>query len=159
MKNKALKLVAAIVLAIPFVIGSATPANAADIVCVATANYPHGSVHVGGTVNATGSVNCPIPVASIYIWLKLQRYGTSSYSTNWAQNFGKSYLSTNAAMTCQPAYYFLTMSVTVTFPPGVTPATRNTTRISPIVYVACNGTARAGASVAPETLIQWEIPS
>jgi hypothetical protein len=28
---------------------------------------------VGGTVNATGSVNCPIPVASIYIWLKLQR--------------------------------------------------------------------------------------
>lgn len=83
MKKTLMRLAAVGALVIPMSIGVATPASAASIVCVATANYPHASTHVGGTVNATGSVSCPVPVSSIYIWVKLQRVG-SAYSTNWA---------------------------------------------------------------------------
>jgi hypothetical protein len=107
---------------------AAAPAQAASgpggsvITCTLKVNYPHNSIHVGGTVNVTSEIKCTSNVDSIYVSTGLR--GAQS-GNGWAQKFNTNYQSSNAAAPCVNGSYWGVASGTVTFPSGYTPRVQN----------------------------------
>ena len=91
------------------------------ITCTATANNPHDSSHVGGTVNFVGSVSCTAPVASLKLTLSLYWDGYLQAS-NIKSNAGFASISNNVAAPCTSGGWQGTTYASVVFPPGFSPA-------------------------------------
>lgn len=121
--------------------GAVVPATEPIITCSGKVNYPHASSHVPGTVNVTDTISCNDVVASIvlrtYLWQRFDdiyeivgRGSTTKYNTTYANG--------NAASTnCVDTQYYGEGTVTVTAPPGYSPATIQQTAYSPYVTIAC----------------------
>ncbi len=104
--------------------------------CTAKINDPHGSSHVGGTVNVTDTVTCDGIVSSIAVTTKLFRSGIQVNSQN-SFKIDTFIGGGNAAAPCLTAGYGGTADVTVAFPPGYTPAFESAHLASPVFFITC----------------------
>lgn len=123
--------------------GAAVGPGGAVIVCTYKFNNPHGSTHVGGTVNSSVDTSCTAPVSVITSFISLHDLtngrtnptgGTKTYGSR--TNYG------NSALSCVPGTYQATGVVQVTFPPGYTPNFTSGEGSSRAVSIACNGASR-----------------
>jgi hypothetical protein len=91
------------------------------ITCTAKANYPHHSTHVPSTVNATGSITCTAPVASITMTMYLYWSGYIQNSAT-CRSVGKSSVSCNVAAPCSTGGWQVSEIGEIYFPPGYEPS-------------------------------------
>ena len=75
-------------------------AEAATTTCLLTQNYPHPSVHVGGTINVTSSIKCDKSAAEIYMKVTLRKSGGGSWPSSLKGRLGVNYLKHNSATNC-----------------------------------------------------------
>lgn len=120
---------------------SATPtaAAASTITCTITADNPHKSTHVPGTVNVVGHTDCTAPVASISMTVYLYNYDTSRLVgvNGPTGNSGRSSFALNAAASCISGRYYGYARTTINFPPGYSPSPQSAASYSSIILVNC----------------------
>jgi hypothetical protein len=107
-------------------IGVVTPAlksvGPTTITCTATADNPHHSGHVPGTVNFTANVKCTSAVTSLHNTYTLSFNGLPDKSKS-NSNAGAASLSSNLSDTCSNGSWQGSVEGTVVFPPGYVPST------------------------------------
>jgi hypothetical protein len=110
------------------------------IVCTVKYNNPHGSTHVGGMVNFVTTATCTSNVSMIEVWSRLEdhTHGRVNAAGSGSPVYGKSYNSSNSALSCVPGTYQGYGSVSVDFPPGYTPAAGDTEGASISTYLTCS---------------------
>jgi hypothetical protein len=95
--------------------------NQSVITCTAKQNNPHHSTHKPETVNATGSVTCTAPVASITMTMYLYWDGYLQNSKTF-RSVGKSSVSGNVAAPCETGGWQASLIAEIYFPPGYEPS-------------------------------------
>jgi hypothetical protein len=159
-----LTMLSIVVTAAALTLSSATAANAATgpggsvITCNVYADYPHGSGHVAGTINAVGRVVCTAKVDEIYLKTTLLNVTRGTASSTTVDYLNTSSVSTNAAKGCGegPAVFQTKTDVLVNFPARYTPQQGISHVSSPRITVKCGSVTGANrvASGAPlEVLI------
>jgi hypothetical protein len=144
------------------------PANAATgpggrvITCKVSIDYPHGSVHVGGTISSSARVQCDATVAEIFVRADLLNIPKKTNATQSDDRFNSNYLIATASKSCSegPSLFKATASVQITFPPGFKPLTTVTNKSSPNWSVACglaNALRTVGPSAAADESSSWTI--
>lgn len=142
----------------PLALAPANPAvSSGVIVCNVSADYPHPSGHVNGTVNATITVSCTGgQVQVISITEQLNDTTPNRAAPGGGNWYATSYAQSNAALTCPGTAthtYVNSGSVRITFPPGFVPGDGGTDPKSPPTAVMCtNANIVAGPVPAGETV-------
>lgn len=115
-------------------LAAAAPAQAVVVgLCTITAQNPHGSTHVAGTVNTVGTVSCSMTMTEIYIQTTLEKSNGQYWSGNVRDYFNSSYEMSNAATSCSqgPDSFRTRVSYVIQAPPGVNPRYTANTIYSP----------------------------
>lgn len=130
----------------------AAPAKANIViqVCNINVNWPHGSTHVTGTINATSTISCSTVMPNLRMQNYLVRTDGALWSKPLISYLNVTYLPTNASTGCSagPANFMNHTYYNITFPPGYTPQNYEGWHDSPWVGVACGGVSAASQSLS-----------
>lgn len=155
MERRLLRRGAVVVCALLLSLFAAAPASATSnstgpggvvIHCTISADYPHPSTHVNGTINGVAHVNCDGIVRQISAQAFLVKSGGPAWSGAPKSPTNTTYVNVNAATSCSngPGSFSTKIVATVYFPYSFTPAQASVTIASPFVGAAC------GVAFAPQ---------
>jgi len=139
----------------------AAPAQALVIgVCTIKANLPHGSHHVGGTINGTGTVNCNVVMSEIYLKVSIEKSTGTVVNGEPDDYFNTAYESGNAATSCSDSGTWRTRSAyALRAPAGYNPSYASGSVVSAWTSVVC-GAARVapnGKTETPEPYVETTV--
>ena len=140
----------------------APTANAASNVvvglCTIKSNNPHGSEHVKGTINATGTISCSMKMTEMYIHVKIERSDGLIVSGGTDDRFNADYLMENAATPCSNSGTWRSrVEYAIEAPAGVSPAYTANNITSPWYPVACGVAKRAPIEL--EQVVEITVPA
>jgi hypothetical protein len=140
----------------------APPAQAAVVVgvCTIKANLTHGSVHVSGTINGTGSVSCDIVMEEIYLKVSIEKSNGTIVNGTVDDYFNTAYENGNAATSCSNAGTWRTRSsYALRAPAGYNPSYASGTTYSAWSNVVCGASRIApdGAVETPEPYVETTV--
>lgn len=150
------RIVVALVAAIGLIVTSAPASNAVVVsICTIKANYPHGSTHVQGTINAEGTIACTSIVDNIWIDVYLEKSTGQEWSAPSKSYNNVSHLANYGNTSCAngPGTFRARVQYAITFPAGYAPRYHASYLYSPWRSVGC-GLARTAESDSIELELQ-----
>lgn len=129
-------------------------------VCTIKVNDPHGSVHVQGTINATGTVSCTMTMDEIYVRVQLERADGMIVRGRTKDYFNTAYQKANAATSCSNSgTWRARVHYVLRAPAGVNPSYAANNFASPWKSVACGLSTPPMDSSVNEQKIKITVPA
>lgn len=139
--------------------GAATGPGGSVIVCTVRFNNPHGSTHVGGTVNSSVDTSCTAPMGMLKSFIRLQDLTNHrSNPLGGSTTYGSSINYGNSSLTCLPGTYQSTGVVEQTFPPGYVPNFQVVEGGSKALGIPCSGASRSAPDLSAPDLSALKVP-
>lgn len=68
--------------------------------CDVKSNWPHPSLHVDGSINATGTIKCDSKAYNLHVRVTLEKFVSSSWTGQTSDRLNTFLVSSNAATSC-----------------------------------------------------------